>query len=180
MANTAFINGLRPIEEYAGGQIRTHRFTVATGSIIYRGDPLEMIAGGTVQKVAAANASAQLVGVALEYVDGTVAGQQILVASDPYQLFVIDARSLANNGASDVAATMAAYVGKNCGFGLGTGSTSTKLSGTYLDTDVTPAVTATFPLRMIGLWESPDNAWGRDAKVIVSLNTHTLKYATGI
>lgn len=180
MANTAFINGLRPIEQYSGGEIRTHRFTVATGSIIYRGDPLEMIAGGTVQKVAVATASAQLVGVALEYVDGTVAGQQIIVASDPYQLFLIDARSLGNGGVTDVAATMAAYVGKNCAFGLGAGSVSSKLSGVYLDTDVAPAVTATFPLRMIGLYESPDNAWGRDAKVIVSLNTHTLKYATGI
>lgn len=178
MANTVFTFGLRPLEEFSGS-LRTFEFIVTTGATIYRGDPVEMAATGTVARIANGAASPQLIGVAVETVNDSASagGKKINIVMDPHALFVMNMKSKTANAANEFAL---ADIGLNASIdGLAAFDATLGLSGAYIDAD-TKALTATFPVRILGLYSTPDNAVGANAKVIVALNTHTLKAETGI
>lgn len=83
------------------------------------------------------------------------------VLDDPNQLFAIQ-----NDGTS-----AAANYGKNADIVMGTGSTTTGVSGMELSTS-TIANTAALNVKIVGLWDVPNNAVGEFAVVVVKINEH--------
>lgn len=96
----------------------------------------------------------------------------VWVADDPDLVFSIQEDAVGG-------ALAAADVGLNASLVDGTGSTITGLSGQQLDTS-TKATTATLALRIIGFDQGVANEIGANAKVLVTINLHTLRNTTGI
>ncbi len=84
------------------------------------------------------------------------------VLDDPSQMFIIQ-----NDGTS-----AATNYGLNADVVVGTGNTTTGLSAIELDTS-TIATTAALNLKIIGLWDVPNNAVGANAVVVVIINEHS-------
>jgi len=84
------------------------------------------------------------------------------VLDDPSQMFIIQ-----NDGTS-----AATNYGLNADIVVGTGNTTTGLSAIELDTS-TIATTAALNLKIIGLWDVPNNAVGANAVVVVKINEHS-------
>jgi hypothetical protein len=84
------------------------------------------------------------------------------VLDDPSQMFIIQ-----NDGTS-----AATNYGLNADIVVGTGNTTTGLSANELDTS-TIATTAALNLKIIGLWDVPNNAVGANAVVVVIINEHS-------
>jgi hypothetical protein len=162
-----------------GGTIRANEYSIASayGTSIYHGDVVEMT--GTcknVSKAAATNVDNIGVFAGCRYVNS--AGQQIFskywpasttatdivafVYDDPNILFSVQCDSLAE-----------AAVGTLIDWNVGTGSTVTGYSGLYAVGSST--ATADQSLRVMGLLQSPDNAYGAYAKAEVSFAEHALK-----
>jgi hypothetical protein len=83
------------------------------------------------------------------------------VLDDPSQMFLIQ-----NDGTS-----AATNYGLNADIVVGTGSTTTGVSANELDTS-SIATTAALNLKIIGLWDVPNNAVGANAVVVVKINEH--------
>lgn len=83
------------------------------------------------------------------------------VMDDPNQLFLIQADE-------DIEA---ADIGKNADIVVGSGSTTTGLAANELDSS-TIATTAALNLKIVGLYDSPNNAFGNFAVVVVKINEH--------
>jgi len=83
------------------------------------------------------------------------------VLDDPSQMFIVQ-----NDGTS-----AASNYGKNADIVVGTGNSTTGLSANELDTS-TIATTAALNLKIIGLWDVPNNAVGANAVVVVKINEH--------
>jgi hypothetical protein len=84
------------------------------------------------------------------------------VLDDPSQMFIIQ-----NDGTS-----AATNYGLNADIVVGTGNTTTGLSANELDTS-TITTTAALNLKIIGLWDVPNNAVGANAVVVVKINEHS-------
>ena len=169
MANIDNPRGLWPIGHLTGGRITTRDFTVTTGATIYRGDIVEMIAGGTVDPAAATD-GVKIIGVAANYVnDAASAGsKKIAVYCDPFIIFGIQSLTGTTIAVTDVgeSADPDTYAA---------GSTTTYLSSTELA--ASSAQTALF--HIIGLVDEPNNAWGEHADVMVIFNEHRYKASAG-
>lgn len=76
-------------------------------------------------------------------------------------------------------ALTAAEVGLNANVVVGSGSTTTGMSGMELD-NATEAATADLDLKIIGLVKRPDNAFGEHAKWLVQINTHSYSSSSGV
>jgi|TARA_R110000824_G_scaffold102504_1_gene243863 hypothetical protein len=83
------------------------------------------------------------------------------VLDDPSQMFIIQ-----NDGTS-----AQANYGKNADIVVGTGNTTTGLSANEVNTG-SIATTAALNLKIIGLWDVPNNAIGEFAVVVVKINEH--------
>lgn len=173
MANAAFTFGLLPIYNGNGNE-RAKAYTLKTGSTVYRGDVVMMDATGTVTPITN-GATSICFGVALEYVDdsGSAGGKTVLVCDDLLNTqFLINCKS--TSAATEIAVTdvftnLPIYLGAGVVQNSGTAYVS-GISGYYADIDNVNAATTTLPLRVMGLYDSPDNAWGKNAKIIVKFN----------
>lgn len=76
------------------------------------------------------------------------------IVNDPAAQFV------AQVGVSTSTGVTLAQIGLNCQFAYGTGNTANGISGAYVDISVAPAVTATFPFRILGIVQAPPGAPG--------------------
>ena len=153
-ANTPF--GLRPY----GDLLRVRRYVA--GSTVYPNDPVAMANDGQVDS----SVTTPLLGVAMNY---ATAGQDVMVADDPNQLFEVESDE----------ATAAADVGLNADLALGTASTTYKMSRAYLDGS-TAATTATLAAKILDVVRYPNNTAGVDnVNVIIKLNNHFLGSHTG-
>ena len=83
------------------------------------------------------------------------------VIDDPNQTFIIQ-----NSGVSAVS-----NYGKNADISVGSGNTTTGVSANELNTS-TIDTTAALNLKIIGLWNVPNNAVGEFAVVVVKINEH--------
>jgi hypothetical protein len=188
MANVDKPFGLRPIGNLsATGAQKQYGYLIEDNQAgaIYQGD-LVTIVGGYVVKFAPGTHSAAL-GVfnGCNYIDpstgkptwknfypgsvnitaGTI---QCDVLDDPNQLFLIQADE-------DI---VQADIGKNADV-IGTGGSSTTgLSSMELDSS-TIADTAALNLKIVGLWNAPENELGDFAVVVVKINEH-LYGSTGV
>lgn len=168
MANNNAPYGMRPLAGYgslANFEMATWRSPYNTAAM-YRGDLLKVNSSGNLVPWTAGTAVSQLVGVfdGVEWLssargiwsrknywngtDGT-SGSDIRIKYVPIQL-AATMKWMIQSDSTGVAVT---NKGNNCDVVVGTGSTVTSLSGSYLDT-TTIATTATLPLRIWDIYGS--------------------------
>lgn len=181
MANVDKAFGMRPLGNLsASGSQKQYGYEIADNQAgaIYQGDLVTIYDGYLVQFNPATHSAAVGVFNGCNYIDPTTGkptwknyypgsvnitqGKIIAdVLDDPNQLFIIQ-----NDGTS-----AAANYGKNADVVMGTGSTTTGVSGMELDTS-TIANTAALNVKIVGLWDVPNNAVGANAVVVVKINEH--------
>ena len=181
MANNDKAFGLRPLGNLAGtGAQKQYGYEIADNQAgaIFQGDLVTLKDGYILQFNPSAHTAA--VGVFngcfyndpttqkptfINYYPGSINITQgkILaeVLDDPSQMFILQ-----NDGTS-----AQANYGKNADIVVGTGNTVTGLSANELDTS-SIANTAALNLKIIGLWDVPNNAIGANAVVVVKINEH--------
>ena len=181
MANVDKAFGMRPLGNLsASGSQKQFGYEIADNQAgaIYQGDLVTVYDGYLVQFDPSAHTAAVGVFNGCNYIDPTTGkptwknyypggvnitqGKIIAdVMDDPNQLFIIQ-----NDGTS-----AAANYGKNADVVMGTGSTTTGVSGMELSTS-TIANTAALNVKIVGLWDVPNNAVGANAVVVVKINEH--------
>ena len=179
-ANTPF--GLKPVRQAGGAPHNSadnmYYHPASDATALYIGDPV--IKNGSadaagIPGVIRATAAGAITGVVVGFVpDGVTntagygaasTAYYVLVCDDPDQLYEIQEDSVGG-------ALAAADIGLNADFINAAGNNYTRRSGAMLDTS-TKAVTATLPLKIVGLTPRPGNDIGANAKVLVKINNHT-------
>lgn len=198
MANTSIVNGFKPVKYLNGspwnGACRKYFVEQGEGAGIWVGDlvvPSNSAAeGGWFAVEQAAAAATNVIGVVVGVevytpTSGSVTLDTPLYVpatkSRDYFVYVADDPELICEVQEDAVggALAAASVGLNADFIVGSGSTTTGLSGMQLDTS-TATTTNTLPLKIMGFVQRDDNEIGSaNAKVLVMFNTHAFKAATG-
>jgi hypothetical protein len=207
MANTLAPNGF---QQYSGtGSSPTYEqvvMSIASGNTtaIYYGDPVAQLNTGYISTVGISG-SAAITGIFVgckyisvsqkrvtwsNYWPGSDANGDVTayVITDPNAQFIVQTNNSNTTMTSPVAL---ASVGNNIGFAMGTGNTSTGISGAYAD-QYTIANTATLPFRIVALANyTPGSVSplatinGNDStsiynKLIVTFNNASTKSLTGI
>lgn len=181
MANVDKAFGMRPLGNLsASGSQKQFGYEIADNQAgaIYQGDLVTVYDGYLVQFDPSTHTAAVGVFNGCNYIDPTTGkptwknyypgsvnitqGKIIAdVLDDPNQLFIIQ-----NDGTSAVT-----NYGKNADVVMGTGDTTTGVSGMELSTS-TIANTAALNVKIVGLWDVPNNAVGEFAVVVVKINEH--------
>lgn len=202
MANVSKPSGLKPVGSLSGapwnGQARIYYVPATNATALYVGDPVTRltadadangvpsvsigVAGsavcGVIVGILPVSAGVSLVGTSLDLtrrsLAATTAGY-VLVADDPNTLFEVEEGTTA--GAAGTALTAAA-IGNNANFIILAGAATYSDSGTLLD-NATEATGATLNLKIMGLSQREDNAFGTRAKWIVKINNHQYGSHTG-
>lgn len=191
MANSNTPMGLRPVRHRNGAPYNgaaTRYFVPASdGTALFLGDPV-VVAGSadadgvmTVTRATAAG-GAFMLGPVVSVEPITRDSTPYRAASEARYVWVADDPDLVFEVQEDAVggALAVADVGLNADWIVGTGSTVTGLSGCQLDTS-TKATTATLQLRILGFSQRIDNEVGNaNAKVLVSINLHSLRNTTGV
>jgi hypothetical protein len=190
-ANTPF-----GFQQYQGtGSVPTYEQVPVTiaynASAIYYGDPVEGDANGNVVQGDGTTPASGIAGIFIgckylsvsqkrtvwsNYWPGTdVASTQVVegyIVNDPNAKFVVQ---------SDATGIVAADVNLNIGYTIGSGNTTTGISGAYASG---AANTATLPFRIVGLLTQPPGSPGTDTgaynRIIVAFNNVATKSLTGI
>jgi hypothetical protein len=162
MANTVAPFGFEPIDPIR--EWSTDEFYLTAGVTIYKGDPVIMVSTGYVTLPAAGQTDTHL-GIAAEYVSDAAAStgtMKIKVITDKQMRYRVQMKTGLTASIDYVFNTsdIATYA---------VGSSTTHQSICSLDTPGTSHL----PWVILGLWDSPSNAWGDGAIVIV-------KYAADI
>lgn len=181
MANVDKAFGLRPLGNLSGtGSQKQYGYEIADNQAgaIFQGDLVTLKDGYILQFNPASHTAAVGVFNGCFYTDPTTGKPTFSnyypgsvnitqgkitadVLDDPNQMFLIQ-----NDGTS-----AATNYGLNADVVVGTGSTTTGVSAMELDTS-TIATTAALNLKIIGLWDVPNNAVGANAVVVVKINEH--------
>ena len=199
MANAIRPTGFSPVKTLNGGewsaQTNTYFIPSTDGSAYYIGDTVKSAANAdatgipAVQKcvsgdnprgvivgvyVVGPSSPTSLVGAALAlenpFVPATKAkGYYVQVADDPNTIFAIQ-----DDGLAALTATSA---NKNATYTVAAPTSPQTISATVMATG-TVATTSTLPLRIMGLRQSVDNAFGVNATWLVKFNNHELLGAT--
>ena len=163
MANIDAPIGFWPIRHLTGGEIRTNRHKVTASATIYRGDPLKIVTGGTVE-VAAADDAEIVVGVAAGFVEAAASGDFFVeVYDDPNIIFGVQ------DDASATLTLASVYEAGNF-ITYAAGNTTTKNS--IMELSATDVGAKDAQLKIIGLIDEPDNTAGDNAKWEVIFNEH--------
>lgn len=172
MPNVDIRTGFTPIDHLTGGAFRTREYIVTTGQTIYQGDLVSVTTAGTVS-AAAAGAGTIVVGVAAEYVSdaASAGGKKIKVYDDPDIIFAVQTQSGVTTSLADSMFITCDHVTTH------SGSSTTKQSGHECSAT---AGSGLVQMRIIGLVESPDNAWGEHSKVKVILAEHLYRVTTTV
>ena len=100
--------------------------------------------------------------------DGTAGTINGYLVNDPNAQFLVQV------GTSTSTGIVAANIGLNVQFAYGTGNTANGISGAFLDISVAPAVTSTFPFRVVSIVTdppgAPNTAAGANNLVVVAFN----------
>lgn len=181
MANVDKAFGLRPLGNLsATGAQKQYGYQIADNQsgAIFQGDLVTLKDGYIIQFNPATHTAAVGVFNGCNYIDptsgkptwknyypGSVNITQGIISADvlddPSQLFIIQ---------NDETSAESNY-GKNADIVVGTGNTTTGVSGNELDTS-TIATTAALNLKIIGLYNVPGNSVGEFAVVVVKINEH--------
>lgn len=178
MANVNAPRGLVPVRKLGGGSITQNAYSIATDytTAIYTGDVVEMTGTGkNVTKSASGNTDNVGVFIGCSYIDangkpvwskywpGVSDGKTNIVAQvidDPDVIWEVQADGC-----------VAAEIGVVADWNVGTGNTKSGQSGLYAVVSGTSATTGG-GLKIMGLVNRPDNAYGSYAKVEALLIEH--------
>ena len=188
MANKDAAFGLRPIGKV--GQNRDNQglseySIAASATAIYQGDPVEMLATGTIGVAAAGDTLLMGPLTGVFYTDASTSKPTFanhlnasntatdivgFVSDDPYERFEVQADG----------ATAAADVGLNADIVYAAGSSPDYVSKVELDTSDQKSGTA--QLRIMGISKDPSNntAGSANVNLVVMINEHFLKGTAGI
>jgi len=183
MANADTPFGLRPVKYISGapynGAVNTYSTASGDGTAIFVGDPVilsgtsQTIGGYIYRDVDQAATGNVVVGVVVAVLHETQDSlvyraastvRRLLVADDPGLLFEIQEVS----GGTAIAA---ADIGLNANFVVGTGSTTTGMSGVELNNSGIDT-TNTLDLQIVDVVNRDDNAIGEHCKYLVRINRH--------
>lgn len=197
--------GLRPVYNLigttSGGQLSSNQYQIANGAIansIFTGDPVEVLNTGFIDGYAANTADPTLLGVfqgvqytlAQQTPSGNIALQKALLAGTTFKAateviprVIDDPETIYAIEADAVFIRTNLFANYNFDFSV-PGDISTGQSGARLDV-ASQADTVTFPLKAIGILNTPGNVFGMDVTagdphytiVLVKLNNRA--YATG-
>lgn len=196
MANVSRPGGLKPVSYLNGapytGQARLYSVPVGNGTVLYVGDPVTLTGSADTSGIAAVSIGVAgsaiigvIVGVVVAAPGPSLVGTNIdltrrslpvstagyvLVADDPNIVFEIQ------DGFTVPAA--ATEIGYNCNFAIAAGANIWSDSGTVTETTAA-ANTATLNLKILGLAQRDDNAFGAYAKLLVKINNHAYSAGTG-
>tara|TARA_A100000171_G_C2070990_1_gene114714 strand:+ start:112 stop:666 length:555 start_codon:yes stop_codon:yes gene_type:complete len=184
MANVDAAFGLTPIRHLSGnGYSRANKYTITSGlsENIFTGDLVIITADGVITPHTAGevNNIGVFAGVSYTASDGSYVYAQYFpsgttatniiayVYDDPYTVFKVQsAGTPAQTNIGNCAEVVA-----------GTGSTTTGQSGFEMNGTMS---NGTASLKILGLYEAPDNAFGTNAIMEVLINEHLLKDSAGI
>ena len=183
MANVDSAFGFVPIRHMSGNVPRANKYTIASGLAenIFTGDIVIIIASGllTPHSATEVNNIGVFAGVSYTASDGSYVYSQYwpsgttatdivaYVYDDPYTVFKVQSAGT----------TAQTNVGNCADVVAGAGSTTTGQSGFEISGTMA-AGTAT--CKILGLFDSPDNAFGANAIMEVTINEHLLKDNAGI
>jgi len=208
MANTFAPFGFR---QYSGtGSAPTYEQVTLFGGIdynqsaIYYGDPVQRVGSsdGTIkQGLPNGSAGSTLAGVFVgckylstsqkrtvwsNYWPGTDVSSsnqntiEAYIINDPNAQFLAQ---VGNSSTTDTTGITAAQIGLNVNFAIGTGNSSSGISGAYVDDYVPPATTPTLPFRIVALQQILGQLGGSTGAfnyVIVAFNNVETKNATAV
>ena len=184
MANVDAAFGLTPIRHLSGnGYSRANKYTITSGlsENIFTGDLVIITADGVITPHTAGevNNIGVFAGVSYTASDGSYVYAQYFpsgttatniiayVYDDPYTVFKVQsAGTPAQTNIGNCAEVVA-----------GAGSTTTGQSGFEMNGTMS---NGTASLKILGLYEAPDNAFGTNAIMEVLINEHLLKDSAGI
>tara|TARA_R100001086_G_scaffold237383_1_gene161398 strand:- start:29 stop:580 length:552 start_codon:yes stop_codon:yes gene_type:complete len=183
MANVDSPFGFVPSRHMSGSPIRTNKYTITSGLAenIFNGDLVILTTDGVITPHTAGeeNNIGVFAGVSYTASDGSykyseywpsgTTGTNIIayVYDDPYIVFKV--QSDGSPAQTDI--------GSNAEVVAGTGSTTTGQSAFELNSSM---ASGTRTCKIIGLYESPENAFGANAVMEVLINEHILKSTAGI
>ena len=190
MANIDQPFGLRPIAKVGsapGGTTGTTKYRITSGAgAMFTGDIVKQANDGSVVQGTAGDA-ARGVFMGCFYTDpstskprfnntfpnGTAASDAIaFVADDPDQLFIAQQDSASANA-------VAADLNLNANLVVGSGNTTTGISGMEIDSD-SKNTTATLNVKLIDFYDTPSNdAIANNSILVVKINNHELGSHTG-
>ncbi len=201
MANVSKVAGLKPVGYLNGspwnGQARKYYVPATNATAIYVGDPVTLTGDGDtngVPGVVTGAAGAAIIGVVVGVVvaDAGVSLQgttidltrrslpvstagYVLVADDPNIIFEVEEGV---SGGAGTALTSAA-IGLNANLVLKAAPTATYQDSGWVVDNSTEAATATLNVKLLGLAQREDNAFGAAAKWLVKINNHVYGASTG-
>lgn len=161
MANRDAPHGFKPVYAIYGEHAHQKKYTVATThAAIGIGDLIETVSDGTVRKGTASSTS--LIGVAAHPLAANT-GTELSVYDNPGQVF----EAQTDDGTGALTAQTGIF--SNANF-IDT-ATTTDFSIMEIDEN-SAAVTATLPLKVIGLYPVSNNAFGEFNRLEVMINNH--------
>lgn len=181
--------GSSPTYEQATG------FCAYNTAAMYSGDPVFQNADGSIYPVAPGVLALAGVFVGCKYLSVAMGrtvwsnkwGAADVASTNTVEVYYVDdpnAQFLAQVGGSTSTGLATTDIGINVQFAYGTPNTLSGISGAYIDINVTPAVTATFPFRLVGLVVDPPGAPGTQSGAynyaVVAFNNVRTKTLTGI
>ena len=183
MANVDAAFGFIPVRHMSGNVPRANKYTIASGLAenIFTGDLVILISTGllTPHTATEVNNIGVFAGVSYTASDGSYVYSQYwptgtsatniiaYVYDDPYIVYRVQSAGT----------TAQTNIGNCADVVAGAGSTTTGQSGFEISGTMA-AGTAT--CKILGLWDSPDNAFGANAIMEVLINEHILKDGAGI
>lgn len=196
MANISRPGGLKPVGYLNGspwnGQARKYYVPVGNATALYVGDPVTL--GGSadaygVPDVSIGVAGSAIVGVIVGVVVATagvslqaatldLTRRSLPAATEGYVLVADDPSIIFEIQEGNTVALTAAEVGLNCNFLIAAGA-STVADSQTVTALAAPAATATLNLKLLGLAQREDNAFGAFAKWLVKINNHVYGSSTG-
>lgn len=159
MANTNDPRGFILVHS-DGKAVKSRRYAKTTGAAVYEGDLVKRVAAGTVETAGAG--ATNVVGVAARYASAT--DDTLDVFDDPDATFKVQSDGTTAYAVADN--------GLNVDIAAGTPDTALNRSGQIVDM-ATKAVTATLPIKILGLAEGVnggENGAGVNALLLVKLN----------
>ena len=171
MANSDAAHGFKIIGRIGGGSLRLRKYTLAAANTaIGKGMLVKMTNAGTVD-IGATGMTTENLGLAAHYCAASKGG-----TSDPY-ILVYDQPDLVMEAQTDDGTgtgTAQTAIGLNAEIVVGSLDATTLQSTAEIDEN-SVADTSTLPLKVIGLYPDPRNAFGEFNRLLVIFNHHMYK-----
>lgn len=184
MANVNMPMGLQPVRYLNGspwnGQATRYCIPSTDGTAYYLYDPVTHAGSADANGVATVSIGVAGAAILGSIVGVEVAGDNLEIKYIPatktrdYYVFVADDPNIIFEMQESGTAMAAADVGLNANFVIAAPSSTVSPSATAIDNS-TKATTATLNLKLLGLSQRVDNAFGTSAKWLVLINNHQFK-----